>query len=115
MLSPVAPGRPAETDLVLRHFEELTSPRRWLPSGTARPTPAGSVAGWQSGRGDRAQRRSVGSSLLAGVRVPHLQRLVRATADEAFTVGAEGYAGHRLRVPLEGEELLALVCIPRLH
>src|SRR5262249_3069404 len=46
----------------------------------------GRVAGWQSGSGDRLPRRSVGSSLLAPLRIPHLQRAVRAAAEEALAV-----------------------------
>src|SRR5262249_6982139 len=66
-----------------------------------------------------------GEELSALLRVPHLQLSWKwlqlwtvpttGPTDEALAVGAKGHAGHSARVPLEGEELLALVCIPHLH
>ena len=41
--------------------------------------------------------------------------LSAAAADDAFAIRAERHAQDSVRVPLEGEDLLSLVCIPYLH
>src|SRR5262249_40441076 len=65
-----------------------------------------------------------GEDLPARVRIPDLYRPVLAAADDAFAVGTERHAVHnvkgpqplhRVGMPLEGDDLCALVRIPDLH
>src|SRR6516162_6295449 len=54
-------------------------------------------------------------NFLARICIPHPYRLVLTSAGQTFAVRAEGDAIHRVGVPLQGEQLLAGLCIPHLH
>src|SRR5437660_8441038 len=54
------------------------------------------------------------ANIQASTGIPDLQGLIRAAADQASAIGAEGYATNRLGVPLQSEKRLPAIGVPQL-
>src|SRR5262249_9692828 len=54
-----------------------------------------------------------GKSLLSGLRIPQLDRLVPAARGQRLAVRTEGHGSDNPCMPLEGEPLLSGLCVPQ--